>query len=138
MISSFNRPGISMDKLSFSHAEYGGKRKQTRRERFLAEMEQVIPWARLEGLIEPHYPKAGNGRRSFALASMPRIHLLQQWYGLSDPAAEDALYEITSMRQFARLSLSDTGVPDESTILQFRHLLEKHRLAEPLFDEVNA
>ena len=126
-----------MDQLSFSDAEYSGKRKQTRRERFLAEMEQVIPWRRLERLVEPHYPKAGNGRRPFPLATMLRIHLLQQWYGLSDPAAEDALYEITSMRQFTGLSLARDRIPDESTILQFRHLLERHQLAEALFAEVN-
>jgi IS5 family transposase len=114
-----------VDQLSLSHAEYRGKRKQTRRERFLSEMEQGIPWKRLERLIEPHYPKAGNGRQPYPLAMMPRIHLLQQWYGLSDPAAEDALYEITSMRQFAGLSLSRHRMPDESTILQFRHLLVK-------------
>lgn len=127
-----------MDQLSFSDAEYGGKRKQTRREKFLAEMEQVVPWDRLERLIEPHYPKAGNGRQPYPLATMLRIHFLQQWYGLSDPAAEDALYEITSMRQFAKLSLTHNPIPDESTILQFRHLLEKHKLTEDLFSEVNA
>ena len=128
----------SMDQLSFSDAEYSGKRKQTRREKFLVEMEQVIPWRRLERLIEPHYPKAGNGRRPYPLETMLRTYFLQQWYGLSDPAAEDALYEITSMRQFARLSLSHNRIPDESTILQFRHLLERHDLTKALFAEVNA
>lgn len=127
-----------MDQLSFSDAEYGGKRKQTRREKFLAEMEQVVPWIRLERLIEPNYPKAGNGRQPYPLATLLRIHFLQQWYGLSDPAAEDALYEITSMRQFSKLSLTHNHIPDESTILQSRHLLEKHKLTEDLFSEVNA
>ena len=127
-----------MDQLSFSDAEYSGKRKQTRREKFLAEMEQVVPWGRLERLIEPHYPKAGNGRQPYPLSAMLRIYCLQQWYGLSDPAAEDALYEITSMRRFSQLSLSRGNIPDESTILQFRHLLEKHNLTEVLFSEVNA
>ena len=127
-----------MDQLSFSDAEYGGKRKQTRREKFLSEMEKVVPWERLERRIEPHYPKAGDGSRPYPLSTMLRIHFLQQWYGLSDPAAEDALYEITSMRQFARLSLTHTRIPDETTILNFRHLLEKHQLAEDLFAEVNA
>ncbi|RDH81774.1 MAG: IS5/IS1182 family transposase, partial [endosymbiont of Lamellibrachia luymesi] len=115
-----------MDQLSFSDAEYSGKRKQTRREKFLGEMEQVVPWSRLERLIEPDYPKAGNGRQPYPLATMLRIYFMQQWYSLSDPAAEDALYEITSMRQFAKLTLSQGRIPDESTILQFRHLLEKN------------
>ena len=127
-----------MDQLSFSDAEYGGKRKQTRREKFHAEMEKVVPWGRLEQRIEPHYPKAGNGRHPYPLSTMLRIHFLQQWYGLSDPAAEDALYEITSMRQFARLALTHQRIPDETTILNFRRLLEQHQLAEGLFTEVNA
>ena len=127
-----------MDQLSFSDAEYSGKHKQTRREKFLAEMELVVPWKRLERLIEPHYPKAGNGRQPYPLLTMLRIYCLQQWYSLSDPAAEDALYEITSMRRFAQLSLSRGNIPDESTILQFRHWLEKHNLTEALFGEVNA
>ncbi len=124
-----------MDQLSFSDAEYAVKRKQTRREKFLQEMEQVVPWARLERIIEPFYPKAGNGRHPWPLATMLRIYCLQQWYGLSDPAAEDALYEITSMRQFARLSL-DGGIPDETTILKFRHLLERHGLTERIFADI--
>jgi len=110
-----------MDQQSFSDAEYSNKRRQTRRERFLAEMEEVIPWSRLERLIEPHYPKAGNGRHPYRLSTMLRIYCLQQWYNLSDPGAEDALYEITPMRRFAQLSLSRGSIPDESTMLQFRH-----------------
>lgn len=125
-----------MTQLSFSDAEYTHKRKQTRREKFLTEMEQVVPWEKLEQVIEPHYPKAGNGRRPYPLSTMLRIHCLQQWYALSDPAAEDALYEITSMRQFTGLSLNGP-IPDETTILNFRRLLETHQLAESLFAEVN-
>src|SRR6188508_44287 len=90
-----------MKQLSFSDAEYDGKRKRTRREVFLAEMHRAVPWSRLEALIEPHYPKAGGGRRPYPPATMLRIHCLQQWYGLSDPAMEEELYEIASMRQFA-------------------------------------
>src|SRR6478735_11189547 len=115
-----------MKQLSFSDAEYGGKRKRTRREVFLAEMHRAVPWPQLEALIEPHYPKAGGGRRPYPLATMLRIHCLQQWYGLSDPAMEEELYEIASMRQFAGLSLARGSVPDETTILNFRHLLEQH------------
>ena len=125
-----------MTQLSFSDAEHAGKRKQTRREVFLAEMEQVVPWKALLALIEPHYPKAGRGRHPYALETMLRIHLLQQWYALSDPAMEEALYEIASMRQFARLSLLET-IPDETTILNFRRLLERHGLAAKLLEAVN-
>jgi transposase, IS5 family len=125
-----------MTQLSFSDAEHAGKRKQTRREVFLAEMEQVVPWKVLLAQIEPHYPKAGRGRHPYALETMLRIHLLQQWYALSDPAMEEALYEIASMRQFARLSLLE-AIPDETTILNFRHLLERHGLAAKLLEAVN-
>jgi IS5 family transposase len=125
-----------MKQLSFSDAEYGGKRKRTRREVFLAEMQLAVPWSRLEALIEPHYPKAGGGRRPYPLATMLRIHCLQQWYGLSDPAMEEELYEIASMRQFAGLSLARGTVPDETTILNFRHLLEQHGLAREIFEAV--
>ena len=95
-----------MKQLSFSDAEYLGKRKKTRRETFLAEMEEVVPWEALLGLIEPVYPKAGNGRPPYALAAMLRIHLMQKWFGYSDPGMEEALYEVTSARRFAGLSLT--------------------------------
>ncbi|MFZ5779531.1 MAG: IS5 family transposase [Pseudomonadota bacterium] len=127
-----------MKQLSFSDAEYGGKRKRTRREVFLAEMQRAVPWAELEALIGPHYPKAGGGRRPYPLSTMLRIHCLQQWYGLSDPAMEEELYEIASMRQFAGLSLARGTVPDATTILNFRHLPEQHGLAREIFDTVKA
>ncbi len=127
-----------MNQLSVSDAEYSGKRKQTRREMYLGEMEQVVPWGRLERLIDSYYPKSGNGRSPIHSLQCSVIYCLQQWYGLSDPAAEDALYEITSMRRFSGLPLSRGNIPDESTILQFRHLLENHNLTETLFSEVNA
>lgn len=112
------------------------KRKVTRRERFLAEMEKVIPWGRLCAVIEPYYPKAGRGRRPMRLETMLRVYFLQHWFELSDPAAEDALYDSEAMRQFARVEVGDDAVPDESTILRFRHLLEEHSLAEELFASV--
>ena len=112
------------------------KGKVTRRERFLAEMDAVIPWARLLGLIEPHYPKAGNGRQPLGLEKMLRIYFLQQWFNLSDPQAEDAIYDSESMRRFARVELGEDVVPDETTILRFRHLLEQHRLTQAIFDAV--
>ena len=126
-----------MTQLSFSDAEYAGKRKQTRREKFLAEMEQVVPWEVLLGLIEPAYPKAGNGRRPYALKTMLRIHLLQNWFGYSDPAMEEALYEVAPLRRFAGLSLTRGSVPDETTILHFRRLLETHALAPKVLAAIN-
>ena len=126
-----------MTQLTFSDAEYAGKQKQTRREVFLAEMDQVVPWTALLALIEPHYPRAGRGRRPYPLATKLRLHFLQQWYALSDPAMEEALYEIAPLRQFARLSLLD-AIPDETTLLNFRHLLERHGLAAKMLTAVNA
>ena len=120
-----------MGQISFSDAEYAGKRKKTRREVFLAEMEAVVPWKALLDLIEPHYPTAGRGRRPYPLASMLRVHLMQNWFALSDPAMEEALYEIASLRNFAGLNLSEP-IPDETTILNFRHLLEQYDLAEDM------
>ena len=127
-----------MTQMSFSDAEYAGKRKQTRREVFLAEMEQVVPWEALLALIEPAYPKAGNGRRPYALKTMLRIHLMQNWYNYSDPAMEEALYEIAPLRRFAGLSLARGSVPDETTILNFRRLLESHDLAPKVLATINA
>ena len=116
------------------------KKKQTRREKFLAEMEAVVPWSRLLALIEPHYPKAGpkGGRPPMPLETMLRVYFLQQWYALSDPLAEEMLYDSDAMRQFAGIELGDDRIPDETTILNFRHLLEKHQLTEQLFVEVNS
>ena len=125
-----------MSQLSFSDAEYAGKRKKTRREVFLEEMEQVVPWKALLGVISPHYPVAGRGRRPYPLESMLRVHLMQNWFALSDPAMEEALYEIASLRAFAHLSLSEP-IPDETTILNFRHLLEESDLAEDILAAVN-
>jgi IS5 family transposase len=112
------------------------KGKVTRRERFLAEMDVVIPWSRLLALIEPHYPKAGNGRQPLGLEKMLRIYFLQQWFNLSDPQAEDAIYDSESMRRFARVEIGEDVVPDETTILRFRHILEKHGLTGEIFAAV--
>jgi len=126
-----------MSQMSFSDAEYAGKRKRTRREQFLAEMDQVVPWKPLLSLIEPHYPLAGRGRHPYPLETMLRIHLLQNWYSLSDPGMEEELYENTPMRSFAGLSLNGP-IPDETTILNFRHLLEANELAAEILRRVNA
>jgi len=121
---------------TFASLAWNGKGKVTRRERFLAEMDAVIPWSRLVRLIEPHYPQAGQGRQPLGLEKMLRIYFLQQWFNLSDPQAEEAIYDSESMRRFARVELGDEVVPDESTILRFRHLLEQHGLTHGIFDAV--
>jgi IS5 family transposase len=125
-----------MSQMSFGDSEYAGKKKRTRREVFLAEMDKVVPWKALLALIEPAYPKAGRGRPPYALETMLRIHLMQNWFGFSDPAMEEALYEIAPVRQFAQLSLT-RAIPDETTILNFRHLLEANELAPKLLQCVN-
>ena len=124
--------------LGFTDYELTTAKKQTKREKFLAEMETVVPWAALIALIEPHYPKASKkgGRPPYPLATMLRIHLLQQWYSLSDPAMEEALIEVPTMRRFAGIQLINDRIPDETTILTFRHLLEKHDLGEQIFETV--
>ncbi len=121
---------------TFASEAWSRKGKVTRRERFLAEMDRVIPWGQLVGLLEPHYPEAGRGRQPHELERMLRIYFLQQWFNLSDPQAEDAIYDSESMRRFARVELGDDKIPDETTILRFRHLLEKHRLTEAIFEAV--
>jgi transposase, IS5 family len=121
---------------TFASAAYLAKGKVTRRERFLTEMNAVIPWKGLLALIAPHYPKAGRGRQPLPLEVMLRVYFLQQWFDLSDPQAEDMLYDSESMRRFAGVELGDDTVPDESTILRFRHLLEQHQLTAAMFAAV--
>jgi transposase, IS5 family len=126
------------EQTSFSGLAWNSKGRTTRRERFLNEMSAVIPWARLIALIEPHYPKAGRGRRPLGLEKMLRIYFLQQWFDLSDPAAEDAIYDSESMRRFVGVELGEDRVPDESSILRFRHLLEAHDLTRAIFAEIGS
>jgi len=121
---------------TFAELAWSQKGKVTRRERFLAEMNAVIPWKELIALIEPHYPKGDRGRPTLGLEKMLRIYFLQQWFDLSDPQAEDAIYDVESMRRFVGVDLSEDVVPDESSILRFRHLLEAHRLTEAIFSAV--
>lgn len=127
-----------MKQATFAGLAYDAKKKRTRRERFLNEMEAVMPWARLIKLIARHYPVSGQGRRPLGLERMLRIYFMQQWFNLSDPAAEDALYDSESMRRFAGIELGEEAIPDESSILKFRHLLEQHGLTERIFAEVRA
>jgi len=122
-----------MSQMSFASLAFESKKKVTRREQFLNEMDKVIPWDAFEKLIEPYYPKAGNGRRPMPLGSMLRIYFMQQWFNLSDPGMEDQLYESISMQRFAGLEVGQNPIPDETTILHFRHLLEKHNVTEQMF-----
>jgi len=111
--------------------------KKTRRQVFLEEMEQVVPWREVCALIEPHYPKPGNGRPPVGVERMLRIYFLQQWFNLSDPAVEEALYDSAVMRQFVGIDLGHEPVPDETTACKFRHLLEEHQLGEQILGTVN-
>ena len=121
---------------TFADLEFENKKRKTRREKFLERMDELIPWGLLEERIRPYYPKAGGGRRPYPLSVMLRVHCVQLFYNLSDPGMEDLLYEAESVRRFVGLRLSDP-LPDESTILHFRHLLERSELGRRLFEEIN-
>ena len=125
--------------MSFAQVEYAGKKKQTRRDKFLGQMEQVVPWKRLIAVIEPHYPKSGQrGRPPIGIARILRMYFIQQWYGLADEAVEDAIYDSQALRNFCRIDLAVESVPDATTLLNFRHLLETHELPQAMLREVNA
>ncbi len=125
-----------MKQQTFASDDFERFRKLTRREKFLAEMDSVVPWRQLCEVIEPFYPKAGNGRPPVGLERMLRIYFLQHWFNLYDPGAEEALYESRSMCRFVGIDLGREPVPDETTILNFRHLLERHQLGDQLFHAV--
>ena len=128
-----------MSQRSFASAEHALKKKQTRREKFLADMERVVPWARLIGVIEPLYPSSGRvGRQPTGVPKMLRMYLLQQWYGLADEALEDAIYDSQALRDFVGIDLSRESVPDATTLLKFRRLLLANDLTRALFEEINA
>ena len=128
-----------MSQRSFASAEHALKKKQTRREKFLADMERVVPWARLIGVIEPLYPSSGRvGRQPTGVPKMLRMYLLQQWYGLADEALEDAIYDSQALRDFVGIDLSRESVPDATTLLKFRRLLLAHDLTRAMFEEINA
>jgi IS5 family transposase len=124
-----------MKQMTFADAEYAGKRRQTLKELFPIEMDRVVPWKGLIILIERYYPKGDGGRPPHQLMAMLRVHLMQNWFGYSDPTMEEALYETTILRQLAGLSLE--RIPDETTILNFRRLLEKHELAAGILGVIN-
>lgn len=123
---------------SFAHAEFATKKKTTRREKFLTRMEAVIPWVQLLAVIAPFYPKGKRGRPPIGLERMLRVYFLQQWYGLAEEALEDALYDSQAMQGFARIDLAAEGVPDATTLLNFRRLLETNDLCKGLFLAINA
>ncbi len=126
-----------MEQATFAELEHDSKKRRTRRELFLEKMDGLVPWEALEALIEPFYPKPGRGRRAYPLRTMLRVHCVQLWYDVSEPGMEDLLYEVESVRRFAGLRQSGP-LPDETTILKFRHLLERHGLGEGLFEAINA
>jgi len=128
-----------MKQTSFAGLEYAGKKRRTRREKFLGEMDRVVPWPRLIALIEPHYPRSGKvGRPPIGVARMLRMYFLQQWYSVSDEGLEDAIYDSHAMRDFVGIDLGREQVPDATTLLKFRHLLEERQLTAAIFDSVNA
>src|ERR1039457_6733851 len=123
---------------SFSQAEFADKKKVSRREQILTSMEALIPWAKLLATTEPFYPKGQPDRPPIGLERMLRVYFLQQWYGLADEALEDALYDSQSLQGFARIDLAAEGVPDATTLLKFRRLLETHDLCKGLLTAINA
>ena len=128
-----------MSQRSFASAEFALKKKRTRREKFLAEMERVMPWAKLIAVIEPAYPTSGRvGRQPTGVPKMLRMYLQQQWYGLADEALEDAIYDSQALRDFVGIDLSRESVPDATTLLKFRRLLEASELTKAMFEEINA
>src|SRR3954466_3111799 len=123
---------------SFAETEYASKKKQMRRDKFLAEMEAVVPWPRLVARLAPLYPKGERGRPPIPLERMLRVYFVQQWYGLADEAVEDAFYDSQALRGFAGIALNRDPIPDATTVLHFRHWLERHDLTKGLFAEVSA
>ena len=124
--------------ITFAHAEFAAKRKTTRRETFLARLDEVIPWAKLLAVLEPFSPKGERGRPPIGLERMLRVYFLQQWHHLADEALEAALYDSQACQQFARIDLAAAGVPDATTLLNFRHWLETHDLCKGRFAAINA
>ena len=127
-----------MKQISFSEAEFAGKKRVTRRERFLAEMERVIPWQEVLAVIESHYPKGKRDRPPIGLERMLRVYLVQHWYSLSDEGVEDAITDSQALRGFVGIDLSRESAPDATTLLQFRHLLEEKDLSKAIFAAINA
>jgi IS5 family transposase len=120
-----------------SQVEFQKYGRKGQRELFLDEMERIVPWSGLLALVMPHFAKAGNGRRPVGLEIMLRVYFVQQWFNLSDPGVEEALYESPVLQRFVGVDLGAAPAPDETTVLRFRHLLEKHDLCGRMLDAVN-
>ena len=130
---------VEMKQMSFSAAERSGHSRVTQREKFLGQMQRLVPWSRLLAALEPHYPASGGrGRPPIGLEKMLRMYFVQQWYGLSDEALEDALYDMPALRDFVGIDLMRESVPDATTLLLFRHRLEQESLTQVIFAEINA
>ena len=126
-----------MKQMSLAPIGFEKSTKKTRKREFLEEMNRVVPWSALVALVKPYAPTKATGRPPFAIETMLRIHFMQQWFGLSDPAMEEALLDVPLYQRFAGLDAGESRLPDESTILRFRHLLEEHHLAFEIFNTVN-
>jgi transposase, IS5 family len=125
-----------MNQMGFSELEFAAKKKRTRRERFLDQIEAATPWALLVEQIEPFYPKGERGRPPIGIERMLRMYIVQQCFGLADEATEDAVYDSQSIRTFVGIDLSREGAPDATTLLHFRRLLEKHDLTRAIFEAI--
>ncbi len=127
-----------MEQLSFSDIEYSNRRRKTKREEFLASMDKIIPWKHWVELIQPYYYNSKRGRKPVAIETMLRMYLMQNWFNLSDEGIEEAIYDSFAMRSFLKINFIDEQVPDATTLLKFRHLLEKHHIGEQIFNDVSA
>ena len=126
-----------MNQLSFSDIEYSNRRRTTKREEFLNSMEKIIPWVHWIGIIQPYYYNNKRGRKPISIEVMLRMYLMQNWFNLSDEGMEEAIYDSYAMRSFLKINFIDEQVPDATTLLKFRHLLEKHHIGEKIFQDVN-
>ena len=126
-----------MKQLSFSDIEYSNRRKKTKREEFLESMDEIIPWSNWVNIIMPYYYNNKRGRRPIDIETMLRMYLMQNWFNLSDQGIEDAIYDSYAMRNFLKINFIDCQVPDATTLLKFRHLLEEHHIGEKIFQDVN-
>jgi IS5 family transposase len=138
ILEELGKTTVALKQTSFSSAEFAAKKRITRREQFLAEMEQVVPWAELEAVIAPVYPNGMRGRPPIGLSRMLRVYFIQQWYSLSDEAVEDAIYDSQAVRAFVGVDLARETAPDATTLLKFRRLLETNDLTQRMFVAINA
>ena len=125
-----------MTQMTFSDIEYSNRKRKTKREQFLDMMDAIIPWNQWINIIQPYYPSGKRGRPTRGIETMLRMYLMQNWFNLSDEAIEDAVYDSYAMRTFMHIDFTEQQVPDATTLLKFRHLLEEHQLGEKIFADV--